>query len=79
MSYRITFTRPFSLHKTEKKLTHLQSKIFNYGSTKFFSYNEKYFEIEEDNHHNIVSLTIHGNSVADYNSLMMVKNKLFLD
>jgi hypothetical protein len=79
MSYRITFNKPFSLHQTERKLTHLHSKIFNYGSTKFFSYNDKYFEIEEDNHHNIVSLTIHGNSVADFNSLMMVKNKLFLE
>ena len=79
MSYRITFNQPFSLLQTERKLTHLHSKIFNYGSTKFFSYNDKYFEIEEDNHHNIVSLTIHGNSVADFNSLMTVKNKLFLE
>ena len=79
MSYRITLNRPIPLNTTEKKLDTLSIKIFDYGSAKFFSYGDKYFELEEDPQNNIISLTIHGNSVADFQSLMLIKDKIFID
>lgn len=79
MSYRITFNKPIPLHTTENKLQKIEAKLFDYGSSKFFSYNDRFYEIEEDSYHNIVGLTIHGNSVSDFRSLMNIKNKLFVE
>jgi hypothetical protein len=79
MSYRITLSKPIPLNQTESKLNSLQAKVFDYGNSKFFSYNDKFFELEEDVQKNIIGLTIHGNSVADFRSLMNIKDKLFLE
>ncbi len=79
MSYRITLNKPVPMHQTEIKLNRLEARVFDYGNAKFFSYNDKFFELEEDLHKNIVGLTIHGNSVADFRSLMNIKDKLFVE
>jgi hypothetical protein len=79
MSYRIALTRPIPLNQTESKLNTLEAKVFDYGNAKFFSYNDKFFELEEDVQKNIIGLTIHGNSVADFRSLMSIKDKLFVE
>ncbi len=79
MSYRITLKSPIPAITTEQKLTSLSIKIFDYGSAKFFSYKDKYFELEEDRNDNVVGLTIHGDSAADFRSLMRIKDKIFLD
>lgn len=79
MSYRITFNKPIPYNKTENRLHNLDAKLFDYGSTKFFSYKNKYYEIEKDQEDNITGLTIHGNSVADFKSLMNIKNILFAE
>ena len=79
MSYRITLNQPIPINTTEEKLDTMRIKIFDYGSAKFFSYENKYFELQEDPQNNIVGLTIHGNSVADFKSLMLLKDKIFVD
>lgn len=77
MSYRITFNQPIPFKSTEEKLSSLKAKLFDYGCSKFFSYNEKYFEIEQDQQKNIVGLKIHGNNISDFKTLLNIKNKLF--
>ncbi|MBN1300803.1 MAG: hypothetical protein JW995_06270 [Melioribacteraceae bacterium] len=79
MSYRITLNKPFPFNQTEKKLSTLSVKLFDYGTAKFFSYKDKFYELEEDSHRNIVGLTVHGNSAADFRSLMNIKDKIFAE
>jgi hypothetical protein len=67
------------MNTTEEKLGTLSIKIIDYGSAKFFSYKNKYFEFQEDPQNNIIGLTIHGNSVADFKSLMLMKDKIFVE
>lgn len=79
MSYRITLKKPIPAMTTEQKLTSLSIKIFDYGSAKFFSYEDKFFELVEDRNDNVTGLTIHGDSASDFRSLMTIKDKIFLD
>lgn len=79
MSYRITFNQPFPYKTTEEKLSALKARLFDYGNSKFFSYGEKYFEIEQDQQKNVIGLKVHGNSISDFKILMNIKNKIFFE
>jgi hypothetical protein len=79
MSYRITFNQPFPFKVTEEKLSAMKAKFFDYGCSKFFAYDEKYFEIEQDQQKNIIGLKIHGNNISDFKTLLNVKNKIFFE
>ncbi len=79
MIYRITFNQPLPLQSTKSKLNQLQARVFENGKSTFFSYGEKYFELLEDNQSNIIGMSVHGNSISDFRSLMNIKDKLFID
>ncbi|MBU1096922.1 MAG: hypothetical protein KKB34_10610 [Bacteroidetes bacterium] len=79
MSCRIALNSPMAFDKIEQKLCVLKIKIFDFGSAYFFSYNNCFFELEEDSQKNIIGIIIHGNSVSNFQNFMNIKNALIKD